>query len=182
MSTALKQAVVVIDVQRVFEAGAHRAHAVESVIDRLNSTTGRARRLGVPVVMVQHAALSGPLARGEEGWHFASALHVEPDDIVVHKTTADAFHLTRLDEVIKSMGISEIVVGGMQTDFCVDTTVRRALALGYEVRLIADGHTTLGNGVLTAEQIVAHHNLTLSGIASFGPRVRLVPAAALRLS
>ena len=53
---------------------------------------------------------------------------------------------------------------------------RRALALGYPVTLLSDAHSTIDNSVLSAAQITAHHNETLSNITSFGPRVRAVPS------
>jgi nicotinamidase-related amidase len=59
----------------------------------------------------------------------------------------------------------------------VDTTTRRALALGYPVQLVSDGHTTMDSAVLSAAQIIAHHNETLANITSFGPRAVAVPAA-----
>jgi nicotinamidase-related amidase len=65
----------------------------------------------------------------------------------------------------------------MHSEFCIDTTVRRALALGFPVTLVADGHTSAGNAVLGAPQVIAHHNATLAAIASFGPRATPVPAA-----
>ncbi len=67
----------------------------------------------------------------------------------------------------------------MQTGFCVDTTTRRALALGFPVVLVEDAHTTEGNRHLTAAQVIRHHNTTLANITSFGPRVRTIPTAAL---
>lgn len=66
--------------------------------------------------------------------------------------------------------MDRLVVCGFQSEFCVDTTTRRALALGYPVTLVADGHSTTDNGVLSAAQISAHHNATLTNIVSFGPR------------
>jgi hypothetical protein len=51
------------------------------------------------------------------------------------------------------------------------------LAHGFAVTLVSDGHTTLDNGVLSAAQISAHHNTTLAHVDSYGPRVRLLPAA-----
>jgi len=63
----------------------------------------------------------------------------------------------------------------------VDTTVRRALGLGYGVVLVADAHSTVDNGVLSAAQIIAHHNATLSNITSFGPRARLIRAEEIRI-
>jgi nicotinamidase-related amidase len=73
--------------------------------------------------------------------------------------------------------VSELVVCGMHTEFCVDTTIRRALALGYPVILAADAHTSDGSAVLTPALVIAHHNDVLSNISSFGPRVRPLPAA-----
>ncbi|MNW18398.1 Isochorismatase family protein [compost metagenome] len=74
-----------------------------------------------------------------------------------------------------------MIVCGAQSDFCVDTTVRRALALGYEVVLVADAHSTLDNGVLVAAQIIAHHNTTLGNMSSFGVRAAVVLADAVRI-
>ncbi|WP_333473642.1 isochorismatase family protein [Limnohabitans radicicola] len=170
---------MIIDVQRVFEDGPHQAFQAAEVIARLNQITQAARQTQTPVFMVQHAATSGPLAYGEPGWAFAHLLTVSPADTVVHKNTADAFHNTTLHAQLQARGITELIVGGIQTDFCVDTSIRRALALGYAISLVSDGHTTLDNTVLSAEQIIAHHNVNLSSISSFGPRVTLVPAAVM---
>ena len=67
----------------------------------------------------------------------------------------------------------------MHTEFCVDTTCRRAMALGWPVWLAADAHTSAGNAALTPQQVIAHHNATLANISSFGPRTRAVPTDVL---
>jgi nicotinamidase-related amidase len=64
----------------------------------------------------------------------------------------------------------------LQTEFCVDTTVRQALPLGYSVTLAADAHSTT-DGALRAEQVIAHHNRTLRWMTSYGPRMEVKPAA-----
>jgi nicotinamidase-related amidase len=56
----------------------------------------------------------------------------------------------------------------------VDTTVRRSAALGFEVTLVADAHTTHDRPHATAAAIRAHENATLPDITSFGPRIRAV--------
>lgn len=49
-------------------------------------------------------------------------------------------------------------VCGYATQFCVDTTVRRAASLGYPTTIVGDLHTTSDRGGLTAQQIIAHHS------------------------
>ena len=78
--------------------------------------------------------------------------------------------------------MTDLVICGMHTEFCVDTTTRLALAAGYPVVLIADAHTTDDKPHLSAEQIIRHHNETLTNITSFGPRVRAIPSEAFRIA
>ncbi|MDZ7901916.1 MAG: isochorismatase family protein [Rheinheimera sp.] len=79
-------------------------------------------------------------------------------------------------------GVKQLIIGGLQSEFCVDTTTRRALALGFPLQLIADGQrTTVDKPVLSAAQIRRHHNETLANIGSFGPRARAVLAAEISI-
>ena len=61
------------------------------------------------------------------------------------------------------MGVKNLIITGMQTEYCVDTTCRRAYSLGYRVTLVKDAHSTWGTDLLTAPQIIAHHNEVLGG-------------------
>ena len=60
-------------------------------------------------------------------------------------------------------GIERVIVAGLQTEFCIDTTCRAAMAPGLRVVLVSDGHTTFDTPDLSAAQIIAHHNRTLAG-------------------
>ena len=172
MNTAL----LIIDVQRALCSGEWAAFDIERVLERINALGARARAAGVPVLLVKHEE-AGPLRADSAGWQLAEALDTAPADLRVRKTTPDSFHRTELQRLLQGRGVDALVVCGLQSDFCVDTTVRRALALGYHVTLAADAHTTLDNGVLAAAQITAHHNATLAQMTSFGPRMTVVPAA-----
>ncbi|WP_088279849.1 cysteine hydrolase family protein [Ideonella sp. A 288] len=170
MTTAL----LIIDVQRALCEGPHEAFGAQALVERIDRLARQARQAGAPVVIVQHES-SGPLlAYGSEGWQLARGLHTEPTDVLLRKTTPDSFHKTALEALLRERQVTRLVVCGMQSDFCVDTTTRRALALGFAVVLVSDGHSTLDNEHLSAAQIIAHHNTTLSNIESFGPVVTLV--------
>ncbi len=153
----------------------HRPAVDESPVARL-------RAAGAPVVFIQHESTAGYLEHGTREWQLADGLQVQPGDLRVRKKTPDAFLNTDLEALLKARGVEEVIVCGMHTEFCVDTTTRRALALGYPVTLVADAHTSAGNEVLGAPQVIAHHNATLTNISSFGPRVRAVNSADVGLN
>jgi nicotinamidase-related amidase len=174
-------AVLVVDTQQALCEGEHGVHDAAGLVRRINAITHQARQAGAPVIFVQHEAEGTELAHGSPGWQLAEGLEVRATDLRVPKKTADAFLRTNLGDLLEGRHVHRVVVCGMHTEFCVDTTVRRALALGYPVTLVADGHTTSGNGVLPPPLVIAHHNATLSAITSFGPRVTTTTADALRI-
>ena len=109
----------------------------------------------------------------------APGVEVACTDRKIRKTTPDAFLRTELESVLRGAGVEHLVVCGMHSEFCVDTTTRRALALGFPVTLVSDAHTSAGNAAISAQQVIAHHNATLTNISSFGSRVQAVPSTGI---
>jgi len=177
MSTAL----LIIDLQRVLCQGDYACHDIDAVIGRVNGLIARARETDTPIIFVQHEEEAWePMRHGSEGWQLDDRLHARPEDRRVFKTSPDSFHKTDLDGVLKGLGVDHLVICGAQSDFCVDTTTRRALSSGYAVTLVEDGHTTIANGDLTAPQIIDHHTLILRNLNSFGPAMAAQKAAEIR--
>jgi nicotinamidase-related amidase len=177
MTTAL----LIIDVQHGLCSGEYEAFEAARVIERINLVSRKMRAAGALVVVIQHEAPAGPLVYGSDGWQLAAGLDVQASDSYVRKKATDSFHNTDLQSILQAHGVKKLVICGLQSEFCVDTTTRRALALGYSVTLVADAHSTMDNSVLSAAQITAHHNETLANITSFGPRVVAVPASAVMI-
>lgn len=172
----MKTAVLVIDMQRGLCDDPPRPHESEEVIQRINALTSRARAAGVPVAFIQHEN-AVDLEFDAERWQLADALQVEAGDTKIRKTTADSFLRTPLDAWLSGQGVRRVVICGYSSEFCVDTTTRRAAALGYEVMLAADAHTSHDKPHATGAFIRAHHNATLSDITSFGVRISAVDSA-----
>ena len=178
--TDVRTAFLVIDVQRgLFDAPPRPADA-DAVIQRINSLASRARAAGVPVIFIQHEEEDESLRFGSTGWELERQLAVEPGDHRIRKTTPDSFLRTGLGDLLAARGINHVVVCGYASEFCVDTTVRRAAANGLTVTLASDAHTTHDKPHARADQIRLHHNATLSDIASFGPPIRAVATADIR--
>jgi nicotinamidase-related amidase len=175
----MKQALLVIDVQRGLFDTSPRPFDANSVIRRINSLTARARRSKTPVVFIQHESSSKPLVWNSESWQLERGLEVAAQDQFVRKTTPDSFLKTNLQEILDASSVEQLIICGYATEFCVDTTVRRAAGLGYAVILVSDAHTTHDKAHGTGEQIRAHHNATLSSITSFGSRIEAIVSDAV---
>ncbi len=90
--------------------------------------------------------------------------------LVTIKTKIPVLHLILLDTfqnhktmVLQGMSIENLIIMGMQSEFCVDTTCRRAFSLGYNSILVSDAHSTFDNDVLPAEKIIQNENRILGG-------------------
>lgn len=144
------------------------------VLGRIRMLLERARAAGVAVVYVRHEAPEGELfAPGTRGWEIHPSVAPAGGEPVVSKRSADAFHGSELLNVLRALGARRLVVAGCRTDYCIDTTCRRATTLGFDVTLASDAHTTNDNAVLPAAQIIAHHNATLD---DFGDESHVVTA------
>ena len=100
---------------------------------------------------------------------------------MIRKRACDAFFETPLHTDLAALRITRIVVAGCMTQYCVDTSVRRAVSLGYDVVLAADGHGTADAGGLLFDQIIAHHNSALDGFNAGSHVVHVCPIAGIQL-
>lgn len=164
----MKSALVVIDVQKGLFGPEPVPFDAKPVISRINELASRCRSASVPVIFVQHETQSGGLVYGSPGWELDPRLRVEPGDHVIRKTTPDSFLRTRLTELLTKLGATHLILCGYATEFCVDTTARRAAGLKYHVTLAADAHTTHDKSHASGDVIRAHHNATLPAIRSYG--------------
>lgn len=143
---------------------------------------GRARAAGAPVVFVRNNGGPGdPDEPRTAGWAIHPDLAPAGGETLIDKHTPDAFHQTKLSGVLAERGVGQLVLAGMQTEYCIDTTCRRAFSLGYEVTLAADAHSTY-DGVLPAAQIIAHHNAVLNAFAAVRPAAQIAFEGAPPLS
>jgi nicotinamidase-related amidase len=141
-------ALLVIDVQRAICSGEWAAFDIHRVLERINGLIAKARAAAVPTIFIH---------------------------LRVRKTTPDSFYRTPLQDMLQQQGITRLVICGLQSDFCIDSTVRRALTLDYHAALASDAHSTLDDDVLTAAQITAHHNTIFKNMTSFGSHLHVIP-------
>jgi nicotinamidase-related amidase len=157
-------ALLMIDVQRnMFEL----EPAVADGLDLLVSLAGlitRARAARAPVIFVRNCGGAGdPDEPGTTGWELSPALPRQAGDPIVDKKKPDAFEGTNLQTLLKARGVRQLVIAGLQSEFCVQATCRGAHARGYSVMLASDAHGTYdgADGGPSALDIIARENAAL---------------------
>jgi nicotinamidase-related amidase len=159
----LKQALLVIDAQQELIDGNEKESAVSNKKDLLNNINFVVQKgMEADIEMIFVRDLDVAEGKGS-GFEVHSEIAVPENAQIFDKNATNSFYGTPLLNYLKEKEIEHIVVMGCKTEHCIDTAVRTATVNGFDVTLVGDGHSTNGSNVLTAEQIIAHHNKILHG-------------------
>jgi nicotinamidase-related amidase len=175
MGTAL----LIIDVQRalVDELNPDRR---ASFLSTLRTLIERARKTHTPVVYIRHDGSPEEFVPGTAEWEIATEIAPLPSEPIVEKRFRDAFRETNLANVLANLNADHLVVAGMQTEFCVDATIREAERRGYRVTLVEDGHATFPVDGASEEQIRAQiHRVARGRVADIALVAELFVETAL---
>lgn len=149
-------ALLVIDMQEaLFAAAPFQAALLRRTVAQLLAA---ARAASLPLALVQHEDGSGELVRGSAGWQLIEECRPQAGEALFAKHHNSAFKETGLREWLAAGGIERLVVVGMQTEYCIETTVRVAYEYGFEIWLPEEGNSTLPGRELSAEALWRHHN------------------------
>lgn len=151
------------------------AYQADLVLERISGLIARARHAGMPVVYVQHHEAGTVWEHGSATWHFPPAIAPLTGDYVSPKQHSSAFQQSGFQAGLAQRGIDAVYVCGYASEFCLDTNIRQAAALGIATTVIADAHTTRQRPHLDAPAIIQHHNWVWSEMG----QIRVVPAAQL---
>jgi nicotinamidase-related amidase len=159
----VKQALLVIDVQQELVEGNEKEQAVfqkEKLIDTINGVIEKAKGVDAQIVFIRDKDVAGGTG---DGFQVHRDLQIPDHAKVFDKLATNSFYGTPLLQFLKEKEVGHIVIAGCQTEYCIDTAVRYATVCGFDVTLVADGHSTKDSSALKAEQIIAHHNVALRG-------------------
>jgi len=142
-------AFLAIDMQNFF----HRI--AQPVLRNILRVIQSCRQENIPIIFTQHGHTEpdsdgGILGEwwgeliigGTEDWKFLSEIKIEPSDTVLPKKRYSAFFETDLDATLRSRGTQDLIISGVMTNLCCETTARDAFMRDYRVFFLIDGTAT----------------------------------------
>lgn len=119
----------------------------------------KAREKGIEVIYVRHDDGAGEeLTKGTEGFEVYEEFQPMPGEKIFDKNVNSPFRESGLLEYLHEKGEKEIIVTGLQTDYCIDATVKCGFEHGFHVIVPATTNTTVDNKFMTAEQSYRYYN------------------------
>lgn len=151
----LADCLLVIDLQNGVCKGEQPIANFEQLIEQVNTRIEIYKANKRPIIFVQHN--DEVLVAPQLDWQLVSELDVPADAQFVQKTHANSFWQTNLQALLEQKQIHSLEICGAQTEYCVDTTVKVAHSLGYQLQMVSGLSTTVDNSFMTATQTIAFY-------------------------
>jgi biuret amidohydrolase len=166
-----RTALVNVDMQNCFVHGSPvSAPDGLEVLQRINRVAAACRAAGILVIHASHVLRpdgsntgvlreivpiinQGIIHKGAESAALHKGLVVDSRDILLEKPRFGAFHGTDLELILRSRGIDTVVITGIATNVCCETTAREAMVRDFRVLFLSNGTTTFGIGDVSAAEL-----------------------------
>lgn len=158
-STLANAALVLIDCQNTYRHGLMQLEGVEPALLEAKALLDEARRLGRPVIHIQHDAGTGsPYDIHADIGQIVELVAPREGEVVIVKHYPNAFVQTTLEESLRNLGIQNIILAGFMTHMCIQSTAHGAFNLGFAATVVASATATRTLGLpdgslLSASQI-----------------------------
>jgi nicotinamidase-related amidase len=166
-----RAALINVDLQNLFVEGDWPAAPDgRAVLDSINRLASVCRQTGILVIHASHVlrpdgsnmgvlgevippVRDGIITKGSESAALHKGLVVEPGDVLLEKPRFGAFHGTDLEMILRTRAIDTIIISGIATNVCCDTTAREAMVRDFRVLFLSDGTAASGMGDATAAEL-----------------------------
>lgn len=154
-----ESALILVDAQNTYREGVMALSGIEPALDECARLLARARALQIPVIHIQHDAGPGsPYDIRAASGAIADKVAPREGEAVVVKNYPNSFIGTDLDERLKALGATRLVIAGFMTHMCINSTSRGAFNLGYTVAVPASATATRplpapGGGTVAADAL-----------------------------
>lgn len=150
------EALIIVDMQTALvEAEPYnRAVVIENIKELLNAC----REKEIPVIYIQHDGGSGDeLEHGSSGWTIYKEIAPLPNEKVFEKQYNSAFRKTGLRDYLDAIGVKNIILCGMQTEYCMDATCKVAFEFEYKITIPQSTTTTFDTAFASGKDLAEYY-------------------------
>ncbi len=131
----------------------------ENFLNRTLRLVDAARKNGTEVIFVQHDAGPGSgMSAGDEAFEIIDELRPEPGEKVFVKTINSCFGNRVFKAYLEQQEDKGLMIIGLQTNYCIDATVKSAFERGFDVIIPEGSNSTFDNNYMSAETTVRYYN------------------------
>ena len=148
---------LIVDTQKaITNSGVYNFEQFEANIAKLIDT---ARKSKVEVIFVRHDDGAGnSLTKGSDGFEIYGKFQPAENERIFDKTVNSAFRNTGLAEYLKEKGENTVIIVGLQTEYCIDATIKAGFERGFKIIVPANCNSTFDNEFMSAEQTYNYYN------------------------
>ncbi|WP_252217431.1 cysteine hydrolase family protein [Clostridium sp. VAP41] len=148
---------LVVDTQKLItNENLYKFNKFVSNVEKIIAT---ARQNNIEIIYVRHDdGAENELTKGTEGFEIYEKFIPSKDEKIFDKEVNSAFKDTGLLEYLISKGEKDIIIVGLQTDYCIDATIKCGFEHGFHMIVPAYSNTTVENKFMSAEQTYRYYN------------------------
>ena len=148
---------LVVDTQKaITNSGLYQFEVFETKVKEL---IHKARQNDIEVICVRHDdGVGNELTKGNEGFEIYEGFQPMDDEVIFDKNVNSSFKDTGLLEYLRKKEENTIVIVGLQTDYCIDATIKAGFEHGFKMIVPANTNSTLDNKYMSAEQTYTYYN------------------------
>ncbi|MBC2001335.1 cysteine hydrolase family protein [Listeria marthii] len=148
---------LIVDTQKLIMT--NELYNFDSLVPNIESLIATARKNKLEVIYVRHDdGADTELTKGKEGFEIYEKFAPTHTERIFDKTVNSAFKGTGLLEYLQEKNTKTIIVAGLQTDFCIDATVKCGFEHGFQMIVPAFANSTEANEFMTAENSYKYYN------------------------
>lgn len=148
---------LVVDTQKAITNS--ELYQFELFVDNVKKLIYTARQNKIEVLFVRHDdGVGNELTKGNEGFEIYEEFQPAADEIVFDKNVNSSFKDTGLLEYLRKNEEDTIIIVGLQTDYCIDATIKAGFEHGFKMIVPANTNSTFDNRYMSAEQTYTYYN------------------------
>jgi len=149
--------ILVVDTQKLITTEA--LYAFNTFVSNVKTLIHSARENKKEVIYIRHDdGENEPLTKGKEGYEIYEGFAPVEGERIFDKTVNSAFNGTGLLEYLRAKGEKEVMIVGLQTDYCIDATIKCGFEHGFKIIVPEYANTTVDNQFMSAEQSYKYYN------------------------